>query len=127
MFDLGARIIHPDSSRQPTQDSVNNPKGYLRFRCQGCTDDVLVEPRSYSSRYSDPETVLGPERECAVRDHFGLPSSISWDSGWPKLRIESCPSCYTNYLVCLMEKESQNGWFQWTVRGVTALVTRTAA
>lgn len=126
MYTLGQRIVSPDQARAPVRDTLHAPDALFAFACRSCGHTIALNPETYNGTYSDSDRVLGEGRGNEVRHHFQLMGDRSLAQGWPKLRIEGCASCDARYVVCVMEHEPHNGWYQWSVRGVTALVPRAA-
>lgn len=119
---LGASILKPDISREPTYDSCSHDKGrYYNFSCT-CGSTLTIDLPSYIGTYQDPENVLGPEMVEEVRLHFGLRNDRSLVNGWPKFRVETCAKCSISFLVYVAVFEPANGWFKIVPQGITQLL-----
>lgn len=116
-----SRVIkEPELSRVPSYDSVTRCGRFQSFNCVRCARAISIDFENYMGKHADPETVLGSEHGEAVRKHFGI-LERSLRNGWPKVRVEPCPSCDATYLVYIAEFEPKNSWFQGVLQGVTEL------
>jgi hypothetical protein len=119
---FGRVLIKPDLSRAPVYDNVYAKDGRVQhFCCVECGEPVAVDLERYIGQFADPDTVLGHANAELVRQHCGiLPRSLA--NGWPKVRIELCANCDTQYVVYVAEFEPSNGWCKGVLQGVTQLV-----
>jgi hypothetical protein len=121
-YTLGDRVVCPDPARGPVRDTVNMPHGIVEFPCGSCGEHVSLDLSTFNDDYGTPEEVLDPDLGPMVREHFELRVDRQLLEGWPKLRVEAWRACGAEYLVCVIEDEPHNGWHQWTLRGITALM-----
>ena len=119
---FGEVILVPELNREPQFDSSSpDIAQHYEFDCL-CGYKINLNLPSYIGDYLDHEDVLGPENAEVARDHFGLRKDRSLVSGWPKLRIESCPKCAERFLVYVSVFEPANGWYKIVPQGITQLL-----
>lgn len=114
------RVIEPDDTR-PVDDDILRPQRDFSFPCATCKAQLSLNLRTYNANHLSPEEASEKLGLGDLKEHFRLLPNRSLAIGWPKLRIETCPSCASAYIVCVLETEPSNGWHRWTVRGVSAL------
>jgi hypothetical protein len=119
---FGREVLKPDLRREPVYDSVYNRDGrWQSFVCAQCGTPISLDLEHYVGDGEDPEGVLGPAHEAAVREHFGILEK-SLENGWPYIRVEVCANCGASYLVYVAVFEPRNGWCQGVLQGITEWV-----
>lgn len=109
-----------DSNGRPiaSWNSVNPEKNkFFKFSCS-CRQAIKIDIESYIGRSLDYESAWNKQDAEHVRSHFGLRSDNSLVDGWPRLRIEICSNCSTQYLVYVNVIEPANGLYHLSLNAI---------
>jgi hypothetical protein len=115
------KLMDSDGEPIASWNSVNPEKNRLfKFSC-GCRQALKIDMESYIGRSLDFERAWSKQDAEHVRSHFGLRSDNSLVDGWPRLRIEVCPSCSTQYLVYVNVIEPANGLYYLSLNAIARI------
>ena len=117
---FGRRILTPSLHRDASYDSAIPASRDYAFTCVRCAAVVRLDLVQIGEAQPGDETLLGRELAPAVREHFDFNLvGKSHDGGGPRLALERCVRCGTEYLVYVGVREPTNGHVLITVHGIT--------